>query len=146
MDIASKMGFPVGSDGKESTCNVGNLGLIPGLGRSPGGGHGNPLQYRCLVNPHGQRSRGGYSPWGHQELDRTEQLSTASKITSFVWTRAEDPEGCFSVPGLSQVPEQCQLIEKLCPGPNKGGAGFTAHSTIQVRINRPGDEMGSTIC
>ena len=37
--------------GKESTCNAGDLGLIPGLGRSPGGGHGNPLQYSCLENP-----------------------------------------------------------------------------------------------
>ena len=46
------MGFPGGSDGKESACNVGDLGLIPGLGRSPGGGHGNPLQYSCLENPH----------------------------------------------------------------------------------------------
>ena len=45
------MGFPGGSDGKESVCNVGDLGLIPGLGRSPGGGHGNPLQYSCLENP-----------------------------------------------------------------------------------------------
>ena len=49
-------GFPGGSDGKESTCNEGNLGSIPGLGRSPGGGHGNPLQYSCLENAHGQRS------------------------------------------------------------------------------------------
>ena len=39
-----------GSDGKESFCNAGDLGLIPGLGRSPGGGHGNPLQYSCLEN------------------------------------------------------------------------------------------------
>ena len=38
-------GFPGGSDGKESACNVGDMGSIPGLGRSPGGGHGNPLQY-----------------------------------------------------------------------------------------------------
>ena len=42
------MGFPEGLDGKKSACNVGDLGLIPGLGRSPGGGHGNPLQYSCL--------------------------------------------------------------------------------------------------
>ena len=47
----SGLGFPGGSDGKESACNAGNLGLIPGLGRSPGGGHGNPLQYSCLENP-----------------------------------------------------------------------------------------------
>ena len=39
---------PDGSDGKESACNVGDLGLIPGWGRSPGGGHSNPLQYSCL--------------------------------------------------------------------------------------------------
>ena len=40
-----------GSDGKESACNVGDLGSIPDLGRSPGGGHGNPFQYSCLENP-----------------------------------------------------------------------------------------------
>ena len=45
------MGFPGGSVGKESASNVGDLGLIPGLGRSPGGGHGNPFQYSCLENP-----------------------------------------------------------------------------------------------
>jgi len=43
--------FPGGSDGKESTCNVGGLGSISRLGKSPGGGHGNPLQYSCLENP-----------------------------------------------------------------------------------------------
>ena len=45
------MGFPDGSDGKESACNAGDPGLIPGLGRSPGEGNGNPLQYSCLENP-----------------------------------------------------------------------------------------------
>ena len=44
-------GFPGGSDGKESACNAGDLGSIPGLGRSPGGGNGYPLQYSCLENP-----------------------------------------------------------------------------------------------
>ena len=44
------MGFPDGSDGKESAHNVGDLGSIPGSGRSPGGGHGNPLQYSSLGN------------------------------------------------------------------------------------------------
>ena len=52
---------PGGLDGKESTCSVGDLGSIPGLGRSPGGGQGNLLQYSCLENPHGQRSLVGYS-------------------------------------------------------------------------------------
>ena len=55
------LGFSGGSDGKESACNVGNLGSIPRLGRSSGGGHGNPLQYSCMENPHGQRSLAGYS-------------------------------------------------------------------------------------
>ena len=63
-----------------STCNVGDLGSIPGLGRCPGGGHGNPLQYSCLENPHGQRSLAGYSPRGHKESDTTEQWSTAQHI------------------------------------------------------------------
>ena len=45
------MSFTGGSDSKESVCDVGDLGLIPGLGRFPGGGRGNPLQYFCLENP-----------------------------------------------------------------------------------------------
>ena len=45
------MGFSGGSVSKESACNAGDLGSIPGLGRPPGGGHGNPLQYSCLENP-----------------------------------------------------------------------------------------------
>ena len=57
-------GFSGGSDGKEFACQEGNPGLIPGLGRCPGGGHGNPPQYSCLKNPHGWRSLAGYSPWG----------------------------------------------------------------------------------
>ena len=67
--------------GKESPCNVGDLGSIPGLGRSPGGGHGNPLQYSCLENPHGQRSLVGCSPWGLEELDTTERLSTHTLLS-----------------------------------------------------------------
>ena len=68
------LGFPRGSDSKESACNVGDIGLIPELGRSPGGGHGNPLQYSCLENPRGQRSLAGCSPWGCKESDTTEWL------------------------------------------------------------------------
>ena len=44
------LGFPGGSDSKDSVCNAGNPGLIPGLGSSPGEGNGNPLQYSCLEN------------------------------------------------------------------------------------------------
>ena len=51
MGIHTHKVFPGGSDGKASACNVGDLGSIPGLGRSPGEGNGNPLHYSCLENP-----------------------------------------------------------------------------------------------
>ena len=65
------LGFPNGSVGKKSTCNTGDEGLIPGLGRSPGGGNGNSLQYSCLGNP---KDRGAWQATGHgvtKELDVT---------------------------------------------------------------------------
>ena len=48
MPLKNILGFPSGPDGKASACNAGDLGLIPGLGRSPGEGTGNSLQYSCL--------------------------------------------------------------------------------------------------
>src|SRR5574337_1023980 len=68
-----------------TTCNAGDLGLISGLGRSPGGRHGNPLQYSCLENLQGQRSLAGYSPWGHKQSDTTEAMkhSTAQGEREF---------------------------------------------------------------
>ena len=80
------MGFPGGLDGKESVCSVGNLDSVPGLGRSPEGGHGNPLQYSRLENPHGQRSLVGHGPQGHKESDATECQSAAQICTpKLVW-------------------------------------------------------------
>ena len=70
------MNFPCGSAGKESTCHVGDLGLIPGLGRSPEEGKGYPLQYSCLENSM------DYSPWGCKESDTTKQLSLSMCIIS----------------------------------------------------------------
>ena len=58
------MGFPGGSDSKESASNVGVLGSVPGLGGSPGDGNGYPLQYSCLKKSHGLRNLGSYSLWG----------------------------------------------------------------------------------
>ena len=78
------LGFPCSSAGKGSACNVRDLGSIPGLGRSPGGGHGNPLPYSCLENPHGQRILAGYSPWGRKESGKTERLSTEHTKTSLL--------------------------------------------------------------
>ena len=69
-------GLPGGSDDKVSACSVGNLSSIPGLGKSPEGGHCNPLQYSCLDNPQRQRSLAGYSPCGSKESDMNEQLNT----------------------------------------------------------------------
>ena len=60
---------------KASAYNAGDPGSIPGLGRSPGKGIGNPLQYSCLENSvDGWRSQLGYSPWGRKESDTTERL------------------------------------------------------------------------
>ena len=75
------MGFPASSDGKESVCNAGNPGLIPGSGRSPGGGNGNPLQYSCLENP----------------MDRGAWRATAHGVTkSGTPPRPESTEAVFS--------------------------------------------------
>ena len=57
---------------KESTCNAGDPDSIPGLGRSPGEGNGNPLQYSCLENSMDMGSLVDYSLWGHKESDTTE--------------------------------------------------------------------------
>ena len=65
------LSFPGRSDNKESAFGARDLSSIPGLGRSPAGGNGNPLQDSCLESPHGQRILAGYSPGGLQELDGT---------------------------------------------------------------------------
>ena len=83
------MGFPGGSDGKESAYDAGALGWIPELGRSLRGGHGDPLRYSCLQNPHGQRSLEGYSPWSLKELEMTEATEHARTYRQTI-TR-EDP-------------------------------------------------------
>ena len=69
------VGFPGGSAVKSlptSAGDTGDVGSIPGLGRSPGGGHGHPIQYSCLENSPGQRSLEGHSLWGCKDLDMTE--------------------------------------------------------------------------
>jgi len=73
------MDFSGSSASKESACNAGDPSLIPGLESSSGEGNGYPLQYSCLEKPQGQRCLVGYSPWGHKELDTTEQQSIAQQ-------------------------------------------------------------------
>ena len=66
------LGFPGGSVVKNPPATAGDMGLIPELGRSAGGGHSNPLQCSCLETLHGHMSLVDYSPWGRKESDRTE--------------------------------------------------------------------------
>ena len=80
-------GLPGGTSGKELACQCKthrDLDYIPWLGRSPGGGHGNPLQYSCLENPRGQRCLAGHSSWGCKESDTAEQLSTAQQLPHYL--------------------------------------------------------------
>ena len=88
--VQSINGPPWWSRSKEYTCNTGEAGSIPGLGRAPGGGHGNPLQYSCLENPHGQRSclenphgqrsLAGYRPLSCKESDTTEHIMAVTNV------------------------------------------------------------------
>ena len=68
--------------GMNLPASAGDPGLIPGSGRSPGEGNGNPLQYSCLENTHGQKSLVSYSPWDHKELDTTEHTRSAHRLDS----------------------------------------------------------------
>ena len=67
VEVELSLGFHGSSAGKESTYNAGDLGLIPGLGRSPGGGHGNPLQYSCMENAWTEKP-GGLQSLGSQRV------------------------------------------------------------------------------
>ena len=78
------LGFPGGSDGKESTCNTGDADSTPGWGRSPDEGNGNPLQYSCS-RIRGQRSLTGYSPWGRKGSGTTERLTLTK--TWYKWRK-----------------------------------------------------------
>ena len=90
--------YPGGSDGKESACDTGNEGSIPGLGRSPGEGNDNPLQQFLRGKFHGQRRLAGYSLWGHKELDMTEWL------THTPLGRTQKSLNNGSIPGLGRSP------------------------------------------
>ena len=79
MSFVSSLGLPGGSEGRGSACNVGDPGLIPGSGRSPGEGNGNPLQYPCLGNP---MNRGAWQATVHRvaKSDMTERLHCVVRL------------------------------------------------------------------
>ena len=85
--------FYDGSYSKESACNAEELGLIPGSGKSPGKGNGNPLQYSCLENPTDRGALARFSPWDLKESDTTEQL-TVYIVVSMCQSRS--PNLCLS--------------------------------------------------
>ena len=84
--------LPCSSDGKESACNAGDLGSIPGLGKSPGKGNHYPLQYSGLEDSQGQTTLAGYSPWGCKESDMTEQLSLSVWLIRMAYSRENSQE------------------------------------------------------
>ena len=87
MILVPNSGFPGGLLVKNLPANAGDVGSIPGSGRSPGGGNGRPLQYSCLWNP---MDRGAWrATWGHKESDTTEQLSMHT-IYNTLWPLARE--------------------------------------------------------
>ena len=138
-DAMSLKGFPGGSDGKESTCNAGDLGWIPGLGRCPRGGHGKPLQYSCLENPHGQRTLVGFQSMGLQRVghDWATKPSTVhvSKQLEHMALRTKSqtrsgPLYCLSqwptwVMGASHTQLSVLLSKRYCSPGCWAGEGFT---------------------
>ena len=74
--LITSEGFPSASADEESACSAGHMGSIPGSGRAPGGGNGNPLQYSCLGNPMDRGAWWATVHEGRKELDTAERLST----------------------------------------------------------------------
>ena len=148
-------GFPGGSDGKGSTCNAGDLASIPGLGRSPGGGHGNPLQYSCLENPHGQKSLSGYSPWRHKRVRHNCCCCcccVASVVSDSVQPRRRQPTrlprpwdspgkntgvGCHFLLQCMKVKSESEVAQS-CPTPSNpmdcSLPGSSVHGIFQARV------------
>ena len=110
------MELPRWLSGKESACQCRRCGFNPWVGMIPGGGNGNPLQYSCLENHHGQRSLVGYSPWSCKELDMTEWLSTHTHTyTTLLVLYLNDQRGISITPfqGEQQFPESRTTDLKL---------------------------------
>ena len=132
-EMSQPLGFPGGSAGKESACNAGDLSLIPGLGSSPEGEYGNPRQYSCLENPHGQRSLVGYSPWGLKESGMTEWLNHSHSHQRFLASKCERglPKLRFSI--------CCHHLRWLL---RSWGNARSSHLPL-LKVNKEGNRLGS---
>ena len=100
------MGFPGGSDSKETACNTGDLGSIPGLGRYLGGGHGNPLWYSCLENP---TDRGARQATVHG-VTNSWQLSTAQGCVISLQFNSHQLALCFEYNSEVKVAQSCPTL------------------------------------
>ena len=89
MPLLHYQNFPCRSSGKESACNAGDPGLIPGSGRTHGGGHSNPLQYSCLENPPWTEEPGRLQSMGCKKSDMTEQLTHTMTLSSVSYNSIE---------------------------------------------------------
>ena len=112
----NRNGFPRWLSGKESTCNAGGVGLIPGSGRSPGGGHDNPLQYSCLEN---LTDRGACQATVHRAaksqtgLNRRHAHTKKNKTTPYVVTRKVFEDTGLSKKKAKKTRTLC-MVQTLC--------------------------------
>ena len=132
------LGVPCGSAGKESNCNAGDLGSIPGLGRSHGEGKGYPLQYSGLEKSIDREAwQAIYSPWGRRESDTTERLS----LSLWCWVQEACTGPCF-----------CSPSPDFSPGSLKVAVGFlvawylVGHNLLQLCMHTVIFSPSSFLC
>ena len=122
------LGFPGGSDGKESAYNLRDPDSIPGSGRSPGEGNGNPFQYSCLENPTDRRVWRA-TAYGVTELDTTELLILSLSEPAKWQSEDVNLEVCLSLEHTlsPQTKNQCFQAESPGKGSREDGAAATVH-------------------
>ena len=111
------MGFPGGSDGKESTFNAGDLSSAPGLGRSPGKGNGNPLQYSCLEKPVDRGARLGPVRGVTKSRTRLSDSHTHSVMSSTCFAPAEESARDHGSHKMTESTQQCPEFTVRLPHP-----------------------------
>ena len=137
-----------GLGGKEFACNAraaGDEGSIPGSGRSPGGGHGNPLQFSCLENPHGWRSLEGYRPWGQEESDATEVTEHTGTLCPWItlYRKADGRDGGRAQVGPAPPGPRPPRPPSLSP---RARAQTPSHSSHPAHPQHPTREIQGRLC